>query len=298
MVLARSSSRVFAAAALLWPLAARCEGVLDAQGPVAAADREIMLNALSIMLVIVVPTLVAALWFAFWFRASNTRARRLPHWVYSGRLELLIWSVPLLTILFLSGVIWVGSHRLDPSQPLSPARPLEIQVISLDWKWLFIYPEQRVAAVNEVVVPAGVPVHFSLTSGSVMNAFFVPQLGSMIATMNGMVTQLHLQADHPGAYFGESTQFSGDGFSDMNFVVRALPAGEFQRWLATARGMGSMLDAKNYQSLARQGVVKQPLVYGGVDPGLFDAIVQQRIAPAPGPQTGQGGVHVHPLAGS
>jgi cytochrome o ubiquinol oxidase subunit 2 len=298
MLQARWKSCGFAAAAMLWPLAVRCDGVLDAQGPVAAADRQIMLNALAIMLVIVVPTLVVALAFAWWFRASNPRARRLPHFVYSGRMELLIWSIPLLTILFLSGVIWIGSHRLDPYQPLSPAKPLEIQVVSLDWKWLFIYPQERVASVNEVVVPAGVPVHFSLTSASVMNALFVPQLGSMIATMNGMVTQLHLQADHPGAYFGESTQFSGDGFSDMHFVLRALPAAGFQQWLAQARSSGSTLDANAYRQLARQGVQPQPVTYAGVDPALFDSIVQQQVPPAAGPQTGHGGVNVHPLPGS
>jgi cytochrome o ubiquinol oxidase subunit 2 len=286
-----------AMATIALPLAAQADGVLDAHGPVAAANRQILLNALAIMLLIVVPTLVAALVFAVWFRASNKRAKRLPHWVYSGRIELLVWSVPLLAIVFLSGVIWIGAHRLDPFRPLSTVPPVEVQVVSLDWKWLFIYPAERVASLNEVVVPTGVPVHFTLTSASVMNAFFVPQLGSMVATMNGMVTQVHLQADQPGDYFGESTQFSGQGFSDMHFVVRAVPAAEFQRWVAGARGTGTLLDTAAYQALARQGVQGQPAIYAGVAPGLFDAIVQQRVPPAAGVQAGQSVLRAHPAGG-
>ncbi|HEX8989875.1 MAG TPA: ubiquinol oxidase subunit II [Rhodocyclaceae bacterium] len=285
-----------AAAATL--LAACSGGVWDARGPVAAADRQITLDALAIMLVIVVPTLAAALAFAWWYRAANPRARRLPDWVYSGRIELLVWSIPLLTIMFLGGVIWIGSHRLDPRQPIpSAAAPLEVQVVSLDWKWLFIYPAQGIAAVNQLVVPAGVPLHFSLTSASVMNMFFVPQLGSMIATMNGMVTQLYLQADGPGDYFGESTQFSGDGFSDMNFTLHAVPAEGFDRWVAQARADGPLLDRAAYELLARQSAHVRPYTYRGIDSTLFQAVATQQLPPAPGPQQGRGGPGVQPRAG-
>jgi cytochrome o ubiquinol oxidase subunit 2 len=277
-----------------------CSGsILDPQGPVGMADRQIMINALAIMLAIGLPTIAVALGFAWWFRASNTRARRLPDFVYSGRVELLVWSVPLLTILFLSGVIWVGSHELDPFRPLpSKAAPVEVQVVSLDWKWLFVYPGEGIATVNDLVVPAGVPVHFSITSGSVMNAFFVPQLGSMVAAMNGMVTQLHLQADRTGDYYGLSTQFSGDGFSDMKFMVHAVPQDGFASWVASVRGRGSALDRTAYAALARQGTEAKPLAYGSIDPGLFDAIAKGGIAPAPGPQGGRGGVHDDPKPGS
>ncbi|TKB40438.1 MAG: ubiquinol oxidase subunit II, partial [Mesorhizobium sp.] len=194
---------------LLAALLAGCQGgVLDPQGPVGAAQRTILLNSVAIMLAIVVPTIVATLGFAWWFRETNTRARYLPEWAYSGRIELVVWSIPILVILFLSGIIWIGSHDLDPMKPLdSQQKPLEVQVVSLDWKWLFIYPEQNVASINQLVVPAGRPVHFSLTSASVMNAFFVPQLGGMIYTMNGMTTQLHLQADQPGEFYGRSAHF-------------------------------------------------------------------------------------------
>jgi cytochrome o ubiquinol oxidase subunit 2 len=176
-------------------LAGCSESIFNAQGPIGAANSQILLNALGIMLVIVVPTIIGVLVFAWWFRASNARARYQPGFVYSGRIELIVWAIPLLVILFLGGVIWIGAHALDPFKPIeTQEKPVEVQVVSLDWKWLFVYPELGIASVNDLVVPTKVPVHFSLTSASVMNMFFVPQLGSMVATMNGMVTQLWLQA--------------------------------------------------------------------------------------------------------
>jgi cytochrome o ubiquinol oxidase subunit II len=277
--------------ALCLPLAGCSGGVLDPQGPIGAANAQIMLNALEIMLVIVVPTILAALVFAWWFRASNPRATYLPHWVYSGRIEIVVWAIPTLVILFLGGVIWIGSHQLDPFRPISSSsKPTEVQVVSLDWKWLFIYPEQGVASVNELVVPAGVPVHFSLTSATVMNMFFVPQLGSMIATMNGMVTQLHLQADQPGDYFGQSAQFSGDGFSDMNFVMRAVSTDAFTQWVAMARQGGRQLDRAEYLALSKQSANVRPFTYRAVDPALFHAVATQQLPPGPGPSGGSAAV--------
>jgi cytochrome o ubiquinol oxidase subunit 2 len=272
--------------------------VLDPQGPIGSANLQMMLNALEIMLAIVVPTIAAALAFAWWFRASNPRARRRPTFAYSGRIELIVWSIPLLVILFVGGVIWVGSHQLDPYRPIaSSTKPVEIQVVSLDWKWLFIYPEDSVASVNELFVPVGVPVHFSLTSASVMNAFFVPQLGSMIATMNGMVTQLHLQADHAGEYLGLSTQFSGDGFSDMSFTVRAVPAAEFNRWIASAQAHGPALDRAAYVALAQQSRAVQPFTFRDVDRDLFHEVATQAVPPGAGPAGGLGGTGVNPRGG-
>jgi len=166
----------------------------------------------------------------------------------------------------------------------SDAPPLEIQAVSLDWKWLFIYPKQRVASVNELVVPAGVPIHFSLTSASVMSAFFVPQLGSMIYTMNGMTTQLNLRADAPGDFLGEASHFSGDGFSDMHFAVKAEPADQFATWIESARNAGPTLDAASYVALARQSVERRPFTFGSVEHGLFQKIVTLQLPPGPGPQ--------------
>src|SRR3982075_4297506 len=140
-------------------------GVLDPKGPIAAAERQILLNALGIMLAIVIPTILATLGVAYWFRSSNTRARYLPDFMYSGRLELLVWSIPAMTVLLVGGVAWVGAHDLDPRKPISPnAKPLTVQVVSLDWKWLFIYPEQGIGSVNHLTVPAGTPISFELTS--------------------------------------------------------------------------------------------------------------------------------------
>jgi cytochrome o ubiquinol oxidase subunit II len=181
------------------------EGVLDPQGPIAAADRQILLNSLGIMLAIVIPVILAILGVAFWFRESNERARYRPTFTYSGRIELLIWSIPAMTVFLVGGVAWVGAHDVSPRKPIaSTVKPLRVQVASLDWKWLFIYPDQGVASVNRLTIPVGTPVSLELTSSGVMNSFFVPQLGSQIYTMAGMTTCLHLLADHPGTYRGFS----------------------------------------------------------------------------------------------
>ncbi len=252
-----------------------------------------LLDSLTIMLAIVLPTLAVTLVFAWWFRASNRRARYRPEWTYSGRLELLIWSIPTLVILFLGGVIWLGSHALDPARPLPGGRrPLEVQVVALDWKWLFIYPAQRVASVNELVIPAGVPVHFSITSASVMNVFFVPELGSMIYAMHGMQTQLNLVSDRPADLYGESAQFSGDGFSDMHFIVHALLQPSFDAWIERVRQSGPQLNRATYLALAAQSRNVKPFTYGSTQPGLFSDIVMQQLPPGPGPVTGQGGAGV------
>jgi cytochrome o ubiquinol oxidase subunit II len=262
--------------------------VLSPAGPIGAADRKILLDALTIMLAIVVPTLLATLAFAWWFRASNTRARRLPTWSYSGRLELIVWSIPALVVFFLGGIAWIGSQLLDPAHPLpSRVKPLEIQVVSLDWKWLFIYPEQGVASVNELVAPARTPLHFQITSASVFNVFFVPRLGSEIYSMYGMTTQLNLQADGPGIYHGLSAHFSGDGFSDMAFDLRAVTPEQFSAWAAATSASGPVLDEAAYRNLLAQSKNVKPYTYRAVQRDLYGDIVLQRLPPGEGPPTGQ-----------
>ena len=250
------------------------EGVLDPKGPVAAAERLILFNSLGIMLAIVIPTIVATLGVAFWFRASNTRARYRPDFAYSGRLELLVWSIPAMTVLLVGGVAWIGSHDLDPRRPIaSPAKPVSIQVVSLDWKWLFIYPELGIASVNQLTIPVGTPVSFELTSSGVMNSFFVPQLGGQIYTMAGMATRLNVQADHTGTYRGLSAQYSGSGFSDMHFTVAAVPT----RGLATVGGGRSQRRSgarrAAYADLAKPSGPVAPFTYRAVAPGLFNSIL-------------------------
>lgn len=272
--------------------------IFDPQGPIGAAEKTILIDSVAIMLAIVVPTIVATFGFAWWFRASNTRARYLPDWEYSGRIELLVWSVPALVVMLLAGVTWIGAHQLDPQRPIaSPHDPLEIQVISLDWKWLFIYPDQKVATVNTLTLPAGVPVHFALTSASVMNVFFIPQLGSMIYTMNGMATRLNLLADKPGTLQGLSAQFSGDGFSDMHFEVRVVPAAEFADWATTASQSSEVLDAARYAWLAQQATKVTVATFRLAQPDLFQSVVMQTIPPAAGPPVSQPRASVSPRSG-
>src|ERR1700677_2969396 len=287
----RCSSR--SAWALLLPFAlAGCDhlAVLSPAGPIGSANRTILLDALAIMLAIVIPTLVATLAVAWWFRASNTHARRSLTLTYSGRIELIVWSIPALVVFFLGGIAWIGSHLLDPARPLaSSIKPLEIEVVSLDWKWLFIYPEQGIASVNEVVAPAGVPLHFQLTSASVFNVFFVPRLGSEIYSMYGMVTQLNLQADQPGIYPGLGAHFSGDGFSDMAFDLRAVTPEEFSAWAAatSATASGPVLDEAAYrQSLIQTQNLKR-YTSRAVARDRFGDIASQRLPPGEGPPTGQ-----------
>jgi cytochrome o ubiquinol oxidase subunit 2 len=256
------------------------EGVLDPKGPIAAAEREILFNSLGIMLAIVVPTILATLGVAWWFRSSNRRALYRPDFAYSGRLELLVWSIPAMTVLLVGGVAWIGAHDLDPRRPIaSSVDPLRVQVVSLDWKWLFIYPDQGIASVNQLTVPIGTPVSFELTSSGVMNSFFVPQLGSQIYTMAGMVTRLHLQADHAGSYPGLSANYSGAGFADMRFTVDAVPPEAFAQWVDAARGAGAMLDAGTYAALVKPSAAIIPFTYRSVTPDLFNGILGSAMQP-------------------
>ncbi len=252
----------------VWPWQS---GVLDPHGPVGAAERVILLDATAVMLAVIIPVILLTILFAWWFRAGNAKAKYLPDWEFSGRVEVVVWSIPTLIVAFLGGMTWIGSHDLDPRAPIASANPaIDVQVVSLDWKWLFIYPALGVASVNRLVVPAGAPVRFELTSASVMNSFFVPELGSQIYTMSGMTTHLGLLADRPGTYAGLSAQFSGDGFSDMRFEVAALDKGGFDDWVKAAKSGGGKLDAQSYAELARPSQSTAPATYGDVAPGLFE----------------------------
>jgi cytochrome o ubiquinol oxidase subunit 2 len=250
------------------------DGVLDPKGPIALAERQILFNATGIMLAIVIPTMFATLGVAFWFRASNERARYQPNFRNSGRIELLVWSIPLMTVLLVGAVAWIGAYDLDPPKPIaSSARPVRVQVVSLDWKWLFIYPEQGVASVNQLTVPVGTPVSFELTSSGVMNSFFVPQLAGQIYTMPGMVTRLNLQADYSGTYRGMSANFSGEGFADMHFNVDAVPPEKFAQWVASTRSAGPLLDSQAYTDLVKPSKAVAPFTYRSIAPGLFASIL-------------------------
>jgi cytochrome o ubiquinol oxidase subunit II len=269
-------------------LTASChEGVLDPRGPVGKAELVILYNSTAIMLAVVIPVILLTLAFAWWFRAKNSRAHYRPDWEYSGRIEMIIWSIPALIILFLGGIAWTGSHDLDPPAPLADTTaPLDIEVISLDWRWLFIYPHEGIASLNRLVVPAGVPLRFRLTSTTVMNSFFVPQLGSQIYAMPNMVTRLNLQADQAGTFEGLSAQFSGDGFSDMRFDLVSTEAEAFKDWVNTTRTQGGVLDAGTFEDLVKPAKADGVQTYAKVTEGLFDRISSRSMAAVP-PQRGQ-----------
>jgi cytochrome o ubiquinol oxidase subunit II len=269
--------RTLCGVALALPLSACNRGILDPVGPVGAAEKQILINSTAIMLAIIIPTMIATVAFAWWFRRGNSKATYRPEWEYSGAVELVVWGIPILTIMLLGGIAWIGSHDLDPARPLSSkATPLKVEVVSLDWKWLFIYPDQGIATVNQLVVPTGTPVSYSLTSGTVWNVFWVPQMGTMIYTMPRMVTHLNLQADRQGAFNGVSGHFSGDGFPGMQFQVQSLPPDQFAMWAQGARGKGAALDERAFAELSKPSSYVKAATYGAVAPGLFDAIVANR----------------------
>jgi cytochrome o ubiquinol oxidase subunit II len=291
----RSLAVVVAAAAALGGCT---PSISDPAGPIGAADNTIMLDSLAIMLAIIVPTIIATFGFAWWYRASNGRALYRPDWDYSGQVEMVVWGIPLLVIVLLGGVAWIGSHRLDPAQPIASSKdPIEIEAVSLDWKWLFIYPHEGVATLNKLIVPVGVPLHFSLTSASVMNVFFVPNLGTMIYTMNGMATQLNLQADKTGVFYGRSAHFSGDGFPGMEFNVDVVEAKDFSDWVTKAKSSNEVLDEASYRQLLKQSSDVAPATFKLADAMLYSDIVSQKLPPGPGPQYGRPTPQVSPRSG-
>ena len=273
--------------------------ILAPQGPIAAAEKVILIDSIAIMLAIVLPTIAAIFVFAYYFRQSNSRAFYLPDFAHSGRIELVVWSIPTLTIILLGGVAWIGSHQLDPAAPVAgTGSPVRVQVVSLDWKWLFIYPDQRVATVNTLTVPVGAPLQLELTSSSVMNAFFIPQLGSMIYTMNGMVTRLNLRADQEGDYQGLSAHFSGDGFPGMMFDVHVISPLDFPKWVGATAKSDNVLTADAYRQLTQQSVETGRPTYRLPDPRLFDDIATQRIPPGPGPRLADNPAKPKPESGA
>ena len=253
--------------------------VLDPKGPIGLQERSIILTATVLMLIVVVPVIALILAFAWRYRASNAKAEYRPNWAHSGRIEAVVWLIPCIIIAALGVITWRSSHSLDPYRPLtSKVKPIRIDAVALDWKWLFIYPDQKVATVNEVAFPANVPVEFHITSATVMNAFFIPQLGSQIYAMAGMQTQLHLLASEPGTYQGLSSNYSGDGFSGMTFKAMAEPSRQgFEAWLAKVKASRQTLGASAYAQLARPSESNPVAYYSQVQPDLFADIVAGRL---------------------
>jgi cytochrome o ubiquinol oxidase subunit 2 len=275
---ARRSTRL--AGVLTLALASALSGchasLLEPAGRIAADEKQLIITSTLLMLIVVLPVIFMALYFAWKYRESNTAAAYTPDWSYSHRIEAVVWAVPIAIIAVLGTLTWKTTHELDPYRPLeSSVKPITIDVVALDWKWLFIYPEQHIATVNEIAFPAGTPVNFRITSDTVMNVFFIPQLGSQIYAMAGMQTQVNLIADQPGVYDGLSTNFSGAGFPDMKFTATATSQADFDAWVAKVKAAGGKLGLDNYGELARPSS-KDPVKYfADVEPVLFTAVLDK-----------------------
>lgn len=249
--------------------------VLDPKGPVAIVQREILLRAFAIMMIVVVPVFTMTFWFARRYRASNRAARYEPDWM-SVRVDAVTWIVPALIVISLGVHVWIYTHRLDPYEPLDPsATPLEIQVVAQDWKWLFLYPGHKVATVNELAFPSGTPIRFTITSDTVMNSFFIPALGSQIYAMAGMQTELNLRADAPGRFVGRNTQYSGRGFADQHFTAIAMTRPDFDDWVQRVAQSPDRLDAAAYEQLAKPSVSHPVVHYSAFEPDLFHRIIRK-----------------------
>ncbi len=266
---------LFAAAALL----SGCDmALMNPKGQVGLEQRSLILTAIGLMLIVVIPVIVMTIAFAWKFRASNTKAKYTPNWSHSNKIEAVVWTVPIIIILILGTITWKTTHSLDPYKPLvSEAKPITVEVISLDWKWLFVYPELGIATVNELAFPTNVPVNFKITSDTVMNSFFIPRLGGQIYAMAGMQTKLHLIANEPGRYDGISGGYSGKGFSGMKFTAIATPSQqEFDQWVATVRASSKTLNStEEFNALAKPSEFHPVEYFSSVQPELFENLIRK-----------------------
>ena len=261
--------------------------VMKPHGDIAQQQAQLIVTSTLLMLLIIVPVIALTLFFAYRYRQSNTEATYAPDWDHSTRLELVIWGAPLLIIIALGAITWISTHKLDPFRPLDriseskplagDVKPLEVYAVSMDWKWLFIYPEQGIATVNEMAAPVDRPIHFRFTSTSVMNTFYVPALAGMIYTMPGMETQLHAVINKAGVYDGLSANYSGAGFSDMRFKFHGLSEEEFAKWVETSKAGANALTRADYLKL-EQPSTKEPIRrFASIEPGLWSAIVDRCV---------------------
>src|SRR5215217_5802716 len=263
--------------------------VMDPSGAVAVQQRNLIIASTALMLLVILPVIALTFIFAWRYRASNADATYDPEFHHSTQLEVVIWTVPLLIIIALGAMTWVSTHTLDPYRPLSrlapnkpvpaDAKPLRVEVVALDWKWLFIYPEHGVASVNEVAAPVDVPISFRITSSSVWNTFYVPALAGMIYAMPGMETKLQAVMNHEGEFTGLSGQYSGSGFSHMNFGFQSLSQQGFDEWVAKAKSAGMPLDRNVYLQLEKPSEAEPVRYFSSVDDGLFNAIVGLCVTP-------------------
>jgi cytochrome o ubiquinol oxidase subunit 2 len=256
--------------------------VLDPQGAIGMSEKTLLITSVLLMLLIVVPVIILTLAVAWHFRASNTKATYRPDFNHSLPIEIIIWVIPCIIILVLGVITWDSTHTLDPYRRIAAGdrKPINVEVVALDWKWLFIYPDLHIASVNEMAMPVGTPVSFNITSDTVMNSFFIPQLGSQIYAMAGMQTRLHLLADHPGTYRGISANFSGDGFSGMNFNTIATDQAGFDAWVQKTRQSGATLDGAAMTKLEQASQDVPVSYFGSVKGDPFGDVVSSFMGKA------------------
>lgn len=250
--------------------------VLDSKGPIGQEETFLIYTAFALMLIVVIPVFIMAFWFAIKYRASNKKANYQPNWSHSTKIEWVIWMVPIAIIIALSYLTWTRTYQLDPYKPIpSETKPLNVEVVSLDWNWLFIYPDYNLATVNELIIPTKTPISFKLTSATVMTSFFIPQLGSQMYAMAGMRTRLNLLADEPGTYEGHNLEFSGKGYNTMHFDVLAKDPEAFQEWVKQAMQSPDSLTMPNYVKLSEPSTNYPITTYKYVVPGLFNHIMSK-----------------------
>lgn len=250
--------------------------LLNPAGDIGEQEKNLILLATGLMLLVVIPVIALTLYFAWRYRASNDKATYAPKWAHSTAIEVIVWSIPCVIVAVLAVIIWRTTHSLDPYKPIeSSTPPMRVEVVALNWKWLFIYPDYGIASVNKLAIPVDTPVEFKLTADSIMNSFFIPKLGSQVYAMPGMQTKLHLIANSPGTFRGLSAAYSGAGFSDMQFETVASSRADFDNWVAQARGSSKRLDQQSYAVLAQDSHGYPVTVYGGFQTGLFNNIVNK-----------------------
>jgi cytochrome o ubiquinol oxidase subunit II len=249
-------------------------GFLNPAGPVAASERDLFVNVILLMLVVIVPVFVLTPLVAWRYRYKNRDASYQPTSTFSWLIEIFIWGVPVAIVATLSVIVWRATHHLDPYRAIASDKPaLEIQVVGLDWKWLFIYPDRHIATVNELVFPADRPIRLLVTSDTVLQSLMIPRLGGQIYAMAGMRTELNLKSDAPGIFAGENTQFNGKGFQNQKFKVLAVSPDEFAAWVARVQALPTRLDGPKYAEISQRAVASAPMYFSEVESGLFDKIM-------------------------
>src|ERR1700722_938475 len=254
--------------------------VLDPRGIIGEKERDLIITACLLMLIVVIPVFALTLAFAWIYRENNPKAQHLPDWEHNYIAEYCWWGVPVFIIAILAVITWKSSHELNPFKPIaSEKKTITIQAVALQWKWLFIYPEEGIAAINFVQFPEKTPVHFEITSDAPMNSFWIPQLGGQIYAMPAMRSSLYLIANEQGDFRGCSANISGAGFAGMKFIAKSSSEEEFAKWVESVKQSAKILNLDEYQLLLTPTEYAPVSYYAPVQQGLFDQIIMKYMSP-------------------